>query len=429
MAKISNIHAREVLDSRGTPTVEAEVTLDNGIMGSAIVPSGASTGAFEALEMRDGDASRFLGKGVLKAVANVTGPIRDILIGADPENLAEIDGAMIEADGTPNKSKFGANAILAVSLASARAAAQFKNISLAEWIEEKCVTMGYVSKKTLPVPMLNVINGGAHCNNGLDIQEFMVIPHGFDRFSRALRAACEVFQQLKNLLNEKKYSVAVGDEGGFAPQLKRNEEAMEFLMRAIERAGYKPGEEISLALDVASTELYDQRAGCYMFADPDWGKIHGVELIDCYELWVDKYPLISIEDGASEDDWATWYELTNRLSSKVQLVGDDLFVTQKERLQEGIDKKCSNSILIKLNQVGTLWETLQTMKLAKDNNLSAVVSHRSGESEDAFLAHLAVGTGAGQVKTGSASRSDRMAKYNELLRLEERLELEYAKSF
>ena len=427
MAKITNIHARELLDSRGNPTIEAEVTLDSGVVGSAIVPSGASTGAFEALELRDGDSQRFYGKGVLKAVDHVCGPIRDILLGADPENLAEIDGAMIEADGTANKAKFGANAILAASMASARAAAQEKRVTLAEWIGEKSIQMGYVVTKNLPIPMLNVINGGAHANNGLDIQEFMIVPHGFDKFNRALRAACEVFWQLKSLLNEKGYSVAVGDEGGFAPQLKTNEEAMQFIMLAIERSGYKPGEEISLALDVASTELYDQKAGCYMFSDEEWGKVHGVELIDCYQRWVDKYPLISIEDGASEDDWATWYELTNRLGDKVQLVGDDLFVTQQARLQEGIDKKCSNSILIKLNQVGTLWETLQTMKLAKEHDLTAVVSHRSGESEDSFIAHLAVGTGAGQIKTGSASRSDRIAKYNELLRLEERLDLTYAK--
>ena len=411
MSLIVEIYAREVLDSRGNPTVEVEVTTENGTVGSAIVPSGASTGVHEAVELRDGDKSRYLGKGTLNAVNNVNEIIADELIGFDIFDQVGIDRALIQIDGTENKSKLGANAILGVSMAVARAAAIESDTPLYEYI-------GGVNAKTLPVPMMNILNGGEHADNNVDIQEFMVMPAGACSFKEALRMGTEVFHNLKSVLKSKGYNTAVGDEGGFAPNLNSNEEALQTIMEAIEKAGYKAGKDIFLALDVASSEMYEN--GKYDFKGE--GKIYSSqELVNYYCELVEKYPIISIEDGLSEDDWDGWKLLTEKIGNKVQLVGDDLFVTNYSRLNMGIEKRIANSILIKLNQIGTITETLDAIELAKTHGYTCVISHRSGETEDTTIADLAVAVNAGQIKTGSASRTDRICKYNQLLRIEDRL--------
>jgi enolase len=411
MTLIESIHARQILDSRGNPTVECEVQLVDGASGRAAVPSGASTGAHEAWELRDGDKSVYLGKGVQKAVANINGPIADSLLGMNALEQAAIDSTMLELDGTANKKNLGANAILGASLAVARAAAESTGQPLYRYL-------GGTGARLLPAPMMNIVNGGQHADNSVDVQEFMVMPLGFDRFSDALRAGVEIFHSLKKVLHSKKLNTAVGDEGGFAPDLGSNQEALDLIMQAIESAGYKPGEQIWIALDVASTEFYDSAKGMYSI---DGKELSGDEMVDFLAGWCAKYPICSIEDGCSEDDWPTWKKLTDRLGDKVQLVGDDLFVTNVERLQRGIDEKIANSILIKVNQIGTLTETIDAIQLATRNGYTSISSHRSGETEDSTIADLAVAMSTGQIKTGSASRSDRMAKYNQLLRIEEML--------
>ncbi|MCB0403737.1 MAG: phosphopyruvate hydratase [Bdellovibrionales bacterium] len=414
---ISKIHAREVLDSRGNPTVEVEVLLSDGSLGRAIVPSGASKGQNEALELRDGDAKRYGGKGVLKAVANVNATLSKALCGKHFGELSSLDFAMLELDGTKQKSKLGANALLGVSLAYAQAVAHAQNRPLFLTLGEE---MGVAQKNMcLPIPLMNVMNGGEHANNSLDIQEFMIVPHGFESFSEALRAGCEVFHTLKDRLNKKGYSVAVGDEGGFAPDLKSDSMALEFLCEAIEGAGYKVGTEVSLALDVAASSFYQSANQTYDFSFEGKRPIGKETLMDFYGSILDKFNIVSIEDGLEEADWKGWATLTERFGKKVQLVGDDLFVTNKEFLQLGIDDKVANAILIKVNQIGTLTETIETMALARAHQYACVVSHRSGETEDTTIAHLAVGSGCGQIKTGSLSRAERTAKYNELLRIEE----------
>lgn len=411
MSLIVEIYAREVLDSRGNPTVEVEITTENGIVGSAIVPSGASTGVHEAVELRDGDKTRYLGKGTLNAVNNVNEIIAEELIGFDVFDQVGVDRALIQIDGTENKSKLGANAILGVSMAVARAAAIESDTPLYEYI-------GGVNAKTLPVPMMNILNGGEHADNNVDIQEFMVMPAGACSFKEALRMGTEVFHNLKSVLKSKGYNTAVGDEGGFAPNLNSNEEALKTIMEAIEKAGYVAGKDIFLALDVASSEMYEN--GKYNFKGE--GKIYSSEeLVNYYCDLVEKYPIISIEDGLSEDDWDGWKLLTEKIGNKVQLVGDDLFVTNYSRLNMGIEKGIANSILIKLNQIGTITETLDAIELAKTHGYTCVISHRSGETEDTTIADLAVAVNAGQIKTGSASRTDRICKYNQLLRIEDRL--------
>ncbi len=411
MSLIVEIYAREVLDSRGNPTVEVEVTTENGIVGSAIVPSGASTGVHEAVELRDGDKTRYLGKGTLNAVNNVNEIIAEELIGFDVFDQVGVDRALIQIDGTENKSKLGANAILGVSMAVARAAAIESDTPLYEYI-------GGVNAKTLPVPMMNILNGGEHADNNVDIQEFMVMPAGACSFKEALRMGTEVFHNLKSVLKSKGYNTAVGDEGGFAPNLNSNEEALKTIMEAIEKAGYVAGKDVFLALDVASSEMYEN--GKYNFKGE--GKIYSSEeLVNYYCDLVEKYPIISIEDGLSEDDWNGWKLLTEKIGNKVQLVGDDLFVTNYSRLNMGIEKGIANSILIKLNQIGTITETLDAIELAKTHGYTCVISHRSGETEDTTIADLAVAVNAGQIKTGSASRTDRICKYNQLLRIEDRL--------
>ncbi|MFP5493323.1 phosphopyruvate hydratase [Parvimonas sp. G1641] len=411
MSLIVEIYAREVLDSRGNPTVEVEVTTENGIVGTAIVPSGASTGVHEAVELRDGDKARYLGKGTLNAVNNVNEKIADELIGFDVFDQVGIDRALIQIDGTDNKSNLGANAILGVSMAVARAASIESDTPLYEYI-------GGVNAKTLPVPMMNILNGGEHADNNVDIQEFMVMPVGAVSFKEALRMGTEVFHNLKTVLKSRGYNTAVGDEGGFAPNLNSNEEALQTIMEAIEKAGYAPGKDIFLALDVASSEMYEN--GKYNFKGE--GKVYtSEELVNYYSNLVNKYPIISIEDGLSEDDWDGWKLLTEKLGNKVQLVGDDLFVTNYSRLNLGINKGIANSILIKLNQIGTITETLDAIELAKTNGYTCVISHRSGETEDTTIADLAVAVNSGQIKTGSASRTDRICKYNQLLRIEDRL--------
>ena len=411
MTTIVGVRAREVLDSRGFPTVEAEVELEGGARGRAMVPSGASTGEHEALEMRDGEAGRYLGKGVLKAVENVNERIAPELVGMDALDQEGVDRAMLELDGTPNKANLGANAVLAVSLAVARAAAEALGLPLYRYL-------GGVQGVTLPVPLMNVINGGKHADNRVDFQEFMLVPAGAGSFAEALRIGAEVFHTLKAVLKEKGYSTNVGDEGGFAPDLRSNEEAVELLLLAIERAGYTPGQEVSLALDPATSELY--RDGKYHLEGE--GKVlSSEEMVAFWEAWVEKYPIRSIEDGLAEDDWEGWRLLTERLGGKVQLVGDDLFVTNPERLRAGIERGVANAILVKVNQIGTLSETLEAIRLAQRSGYRAVISHRSGETEDSFIADLAVAVNAGQIKTGSLSRSDRLAKYNQLLRIEEEL--------
>jgi len=411
MTEIVWLHAREVLDSRGNPTVEAEVGLDSGALGRAIVPSGASTGEHEALELRDGDAARFLGKGVLRAVDHVRDVIAPTLIGMDATDQAAVDASLIALDGTPTKSHLGANAILAVSMANARAAALGHDLPLYRYL-------GGVGAVTLPVPQMNVINGGAHADNNLDIQEFMVVPAGFERFEDALRAGVETFHHLKKLLSSRGKVTSVGDEGGFAPSLDNAEEALGLLVEAIGKAGYKAGEQIYLALDVAASEFYDAAKKAYTYE----GKPRtSAEMIDLYAGWCGKFPLVSIEDGLDQDDWAGWKAMTDRLGDKIQIVGDDLFVTQTARLKKGIASGVANSILVKLNQIGSVTETLDAVRTAQHARYNAVISHRSGETEDAFIADLAVATNAGQIKTGSASRSDRVAKYNQLLRIADQL--------
>ncbi len=408
MSVVKKVVAREVLDSRGNPTVEADVILESGVMGRAIVPSGASTGEHEALELRDGDKARYLGKGVLKAVANINGLIADKIKGMEPSFMA-LDKVMIEMDGTENKAKLGANAILAVSMAAAKAQA----------IEERKSLYRYLGGKNahiLPIPMMNILNGGLHADNNLDFQEFMIMPIGLPSFREALRAATETFHSLKSILKSKKLSTSVGDEGGFAPNLQSNEEALDLIIEAITKAGYKPGKDIALALDPAASSFY--KDGKYLIE----GKLKSAEdMIAIFNEIVAKYPVVSIEDGLAEDDWDGWKKLTEALGSKIQLVGDDIFVTNVKRLQMGFDKKVANSILIKVNQIGSLSETLDCIELAGENKYSAVISHRSGETEDTTIAHIAVATGVGQIKTGSLSRTDRIAKYNELLRIEEEL--------
>jgi enolase len=412
--EIIKVIGREILDSRGNPTVEADVFLADGAFGRAAVPSGASTGEHEAVEMRDGDKGRYLGKGTSKAAANVTAEIGPALVGMDATDQRGVDARMLEIDGTPNKGRLGANAILAVSMATARAAANSLGTPLYRYL-------GGVNACVLPVPMMNILNGGAHADNSVDPQEFMIAPHAADSFSNALRMGTEVFHTLKGVLKKKGYSTAVGDEGGFAPNLKSNEEALEVVMEAITLAGYKPGTQISLALDPAASEFYDKASGKYVFKKSDKSERTSEQMVDYWANWCKQYPIISIEDGCAEDDWAGWKMMTDKLGDKVQLVGDDLFVTNVQRLQMGIDKKTANSILVKVNQIGSLTETLDSMSLAFNNNYTAMVSHRSGETEDSFIADLAVATGAGQIKTGSASRTDRIAKYNQLLRIEEEL--------
>lgn len=414
MTEIAQIHAREILDSRGNPTVEADVVLDGGATGRAAVPSGASTGEHEAVELRDGDKSHYLGKGVLQAVENVESILAPELTGMDAANQRLIDATMISLDGTENKSRLGANAILAVSMACARASATALKLPLYRYL-------GGVNACILPTPMMNIINGGAHADNNVDFQEFMVMPVGAERFSDALRWGVEVFHTLKGVLKKKGYNTAVGDEGGFAPSLKSNVEAIEVILEAIEQAGFKPGEDIALALDPASSEFFDKSSGSYVFKKSDKSEKSSEEMVNFYADWVRQYPIISIEDGLAEDDWKGWQLLTERLGGRVQLVGDDIFVTNTERLQRGIDEGAGNSILIKLNQIGTVSETLETIELARRYGYTSIISHRSGETEDAFIADFAVATGAGQIKTGSASRTDRIAKYNQLLRIEEEL--------
>jgi enolase len=411
MSEIIEVYAREILDSRGNPTVEAEITTAMGAKGRAAVPSGASTGSREALELRDGDKSRYLGKGVRTAVDNVNGELGEVLLGMEVAAQVEIDKTMINLDGTPNKERFGANAILAVSLAAAKAAAAEFEMPLYRYI-------GGAGQMQMPVPLMNIINGGAHADNNVDLQEFMIIPAGAPTLTEAVRYGAEVFHALKSVLKSKGLNTAVGDEGGFAPNLSSNEEAIEVILQAIDKAGFKAGQDIYLGLDVAASEFY--KDGKYDIASEN-KKLNSQEFTDYLAAWVDKYPIISIEDGMAEGDWDGWAILTNKLASKVQLVGDDLFVTNTEILREGIMKRIANSILIKLNQIGTLTETLAAIEMAKRASYTSIISHRSGETEDSTIADLAVATSAGQIKTGSLSRSDRVAKYNQLIRIEEEL--------
>lgn len=413
MSLITDIYAREVLDSRGNPTVEVEVWTETDAYGIAMVPSGASTGAFEAIELRDNEKNRYLGKGVLKAVENVNTIIAEEIIGMDVFEQVAIDNLLIELDGTENKARLGANAILGVSLAVAKAAANELGIPLYQYI-------GGVNAKVLPVPMMNILNGGEHADNNVDIQEFMVMPVGAANFREALRMGAEVFHNLKAVLKGKGLNTAVGDEGGFAPNLSSNEEALKTIMEAIERAGYTPGKDVVLALDVAATELYDKEKNIYRLAGEN-RELTSDEMIDYYVELVGKYPIVSIEDGLAEEDWDGWKKLTEKLGNKIQLVGDDLFVTNTERLEKGIGMNVANSVLVKLNQIGTLTETLNTIEMAKTHGYTAVISHRSGETEDTTIADLAVATNAGQIKTGAPSRTDRTAKYNQLLRIEDML--------
>jgi enolase len=412
MVTISEIKAREILDSRGNPTVEADVILSNGMMGRAAVPSGASTGEHEAVELRDGDAARFLGKGVQNAVQNIEETIAPALRGCDITDQLGIDSAMIELDGTPNKSSLGANAILAVSLAAARGGAQSVGLPLYRYL-------GGPLARVMPVPMMNILNGGAHATNTVDFQEFMIVPIGAESFAEALRMGTEVFHSLKKVLVKRKLATAVGDEGGFAPDLRDDEEAIKVILEAIDAAGYAAGKEIALALDCAASELLVD--GTYTFKKSGAGKKDAQGMIDLYEQWINEYPIVSIEDGLAEDDWAGWAKLTSTLGDRCQLVGDDLFVTNTERLARGIEAGVGNAILIKVNQIGTLSETLEAIEMGRAAGYLSVISHRSGETEDTFIADLAVATGAGQIKTGSASRTDRVAKYNQLLRIEEQL--------
>ncbi len=414
MSEITHIQARQILDSRGNPTIEAEVFTEDGGFGRAAVPSGASTGIHEAAELRDNEMDVYLGKGVMQAVENVNGQISEALEGMEVCAQNEIDAMMIDMDGTPNKSRLGANAILAVSLACARAAADELGMPLYKYV-------GGVNANVLPVPMMNILNGGAHADNKIDFQEFMVMPVKAESFSHGLRMGVEVFHHLKSVLKSAGYSTNVGDEGGFAPNIQSNEEAIEIVLRAIEKAGYRPGEDIFIAMDAATSEFYDDKTGLYTFKKSDGRVFTGDQMVDYWADWCNRYPIVSVEDGCAEDDWASWKKLTDAVGSKVQLVGDDLFVTNVDRLQRGINEGIANSILIKVNQIGTLTETLNAIQLATRHSYSNVISHRSGETEDSTIADLAVAMNSGQIKTGSASRSDRMAKYNQLLRIEEEL--------
>ncbi len=413
MSKIVDVFSRQIMDSRGNPTVEVDVYLESGAFGRAAVPSGASTGEHEAMELRDGDKSKFLGKGVTKAVANVNDILAQAVIGMEAVEQRAVDEKMIATDGTENKSKLGANAILGISLATAKAAAMDFDLTLYEYLGGEDATL-------LPAPMMNILNGGEHADNNIDFQEFMVFPLGAKNFSQALQMGIETFHQLKAVLKAKGMNTSVGDEGGFAPNLRSNEEAIEVILEAIEKTGYQAGKDLFIALDPAISEIYDSKTGLYSLAG-EGRKLDSAELVEFYADWVAKYPIVSIEDGMDENDWEGWQELYARLGDKIQLVGDDLTVTNPVRLQKAIDLKAMNSILIKLNQIGTLTETLDTIKLAHENNMTCVISHRSGETEDTTIADLAVATGVGQIKTGSASRSDRIAKYNQLLRIEEEL--------
>ncbi|MCB0607214.1 MAG: phosphopyruvate hydratase [Lewinellaceae bacterium] len=414
MSEIVDIRAREILDSRGNPTVEVEVFTEEGAMGRAAVPSGASTGRYEAVELRDDDNSRYLGKGVLTACRNIEEVLADELLGVDVFEQRYIDQLMKDLDGTPNKSKLGANAILGVSLAVAKAAAEEAGMPLYRYL-------GGVNAHVMPVPMMNILNGGSHADNSIDFQEFMIMPVGSEFFSEALRMGVEVFHNLKKVLKSKGYSTNVGDEGGFAPNIKSNQEAIEIVLKAIESAGFRPGEDIMIAMDAASSEFYDEETGLYHFKKSSGEKLSGSDMVSYWKGWCDKYPILSIEDGLAEDDWDNWKALTETLGSRVQLVGDDLFVTNTQRLQRGIDMGAANSILIKVNQIGSLTETIDAVNLATRNSYTSVMSHRSGETEDTTIADLAVALNTGQIKTGSASRSDRIAKYNQLLRIEEEL--------
>lgn len=411
---ITGVHGREILDSRGNPTVEVDVTLEGGVVGRAAVPSGASTGEYEANEMRDGDAKRYLGKGVQKAVENVNSKIAPKLVGMNAFDQRAVDALMLKLDGTKNKSKLGANAILGVSLAVAKAISNYFEMPLYRYL-------GGTNASVLPVPLMNIINGGAHADNNLDFQECMIVPHGAKSFKEALRMGAEVFHNLKKVLSSQGKNTAVGDEGGFAPAVDSNEDGMALIVDAIKKAGYKPGKDISIALDIASSEFFDKKSKKYVLAAEKDSKISSADLVDFYVKLCDKYPIVSIEDGMDENDWKGWALLTEKLGDKVQLVGDDLFVTNRERLERGIKDGVGNSILIKLNQIGSLTETLDVIEIAKRAKYTNVISHRSGETEDAFIADLAVATNAGQIKTGSLCRSDRMAKYNQLLRIEEEL--------
>lgn len=414
MAVITDIHARQILDSRGNPTVEVDMLTDTGAFGRAAVPSGASTGKHEAVELRDGDKNVYLGKGVLKAVNNINVNLFNELVGMDIEDQHGIDSAMIALDGTPNKANIGANAMLSVSLASARAAAMQTGQMLFNYI-------GGVNARTLPIPMMNILNGGSHADNNIDFQEFMVMPTGASSFSEGLRMGTEVFHHLKAVLKAGGYATNVGDEGGFAPNLKSNEQAMEMVLTAIEKAGYRPGEDMYIAMDAASSEFYNAEEGVYHFHQSTGDKLNSSEMVSYWADWCKKYPILSIEDGMDEDDWKGWKEMTDMLGSKIQLVGDDLFVTNVDRLGKGIEDGVANSILVKVNQIGTLTETINAVQMAHNNSYTSVMSHRSGETEDTTIADLAVALNTGQIKTGSASRSDRMAKYNQLLRIEEAL--------
>ena len=412
MSFISQIHARQIFDSRGNPTVEVDVTLDSGVVGRAAVPSGASTGKHEAVELRDDDSTKYMGKGVLQAVENVNSRIAEELVGFSVYEQALLDKIMIELDGTPNKASLGANAILGVSLAAARAAAQYAGMPLYRYV-------GGVGASTLPVPMMNILNGGSHADNSIDFQEFMIMPTGAASFSEALRWGTEIFHHLKNVLKKKGFSTNVGDEGGFAPNIKSNEEAIQIVLQAIETAGFRPGEDVFIAMDAAVSEFYED--GMYHFKKSTGDKLTSSQMVDYWADWVKKYPIISLEDGMDEDDWAGWKNLTERVGKQTQLVGDDLFVTNVDRLQRGIDENIANAILIKVNQIGTLTETIAAVNLGRRNGYKSIMSHRSGETEDSTIADLAVALNTGQIKTGSASRSDRMAKYNQLLRIEEEL--------
>ena len=412
MSFISQIHARQIFDSRGNPTVEVDVTLDSGVMGRAAVPSGASTGKHEAVELRDDDKTKYMGKGVLQAVENVNTRIAEELVGFSVYEQALLDKIMLELDGTPNKASLGANAILGVSLAVARAAAQDANMPLYRYV-------GGVGAATLPVPMMNILNGGSHADNSIDFQEFMIMPTGAASFSEALRWGTEIFHHLKDVLKKKGFSTNVGDEGGFAPNIKSNEEAIQIVLQAIETAGYRPGEDVFIAMDAAVSEFYED--GMYHFKKSTGDKLTSSQMVDYWADWMKKYPIISLEDGMDEDDWSGWKALTERVGKQTQLVGDDLFVTNVDRLQRGIDENIANAILIKVNQIGTLTETIAAVNLGRRNGYKSIMSHRSGETEDSTIADLAVALNTGQIKTGSASRSDRMAKYNQLLRIEEEL--------
>ncbi|MBH8568407.1 phosphopyruvate hydratase [Microvirga sp. STS02] len=412
MSFISQIHARQIFDSRGNPTVEVDVTLDSGVVGRAAVPSGASTGKHEAVELRDDDKSMYMGKGVLKAVENVNSRIAEELVGFSVYEQALLDKIMLEMDGTPNKANLGANAILGVSLAAARAAAQDAGMPLYRYV-------GGVGAATLPVPMMNILNGGSHADNSIDFQEFMIMPTGASSFSEALRWGTEIFHHLKNVLKKQGFSTNVGDEGGFAPNIKSNEDAIKIVLQAIETAGYRPGEDVFIAMDAAVSEFYED--GVYHFKKSTGDKLTSSQMVDYWADWMKKYPIISLEDGMDEDDWSGWKALTERVGKQTQLVGDDLFVTNVDRLQRGIDEGIANAILIKVNQIGTLTETINAVNLGRRNGYKSVMSHRSGETEDSTIADLAVALNTGQIKTGSASRSDRMAKYNQLLRIEEEL--------